>query len=192
MELNTIPRPSPAGWVLRRASAALVAMVATVVASAPVVVTAGEAAADSAARTARATLAPSARRPEVGIASVYARMLHGRETASGEPHDSDELTAAHRTLPLGTEVRVTNLRNQRSVLVRINDRGPAVGSRIIDLSPRAAAAIGLRAKGRGLARVQVEIMRDAPVKAAEAGKDNSASKFDMPAGVHTDAGSKPR
>ena len=160
MQLNTIPRPSRAGWVLRRANAALVAMVATVVASAPVMVTAGEAAADSAAKTPRATSPPSARRPEIGIASVYAKMLHGRETASGERHDSEDLTAAHRTLPLGTEVRVTNLRNHRSVLVRINDRGPTVRGRIIDLSPQAAAAIGLRAKGRGLARVQVEVVKD--------------------------------
>ena len=189
MELNTIPRPSPAGGARRQVSAVLVG---TIVATAPSMATPGESSTNPAARIARATLAPSARRPEIGIASVYARMLHGRETASGEAHDSEDLTAAHRTLPLGTEVRVTNLRNQRSVLVRINDRGPAVGSRIIDLSPRAAAAIGLRAKGRGLARVQIEIMPEAPVKAAEAAKDNSESKFDMPAGVHTDAGSKPR
>ncbi|MEO5700017.1 MAG: septal ring lytic transglycosylase RlpA family protein [Casimicrobiaceae bacterium] len=96
---------------------------------------------------------------QFGIASVYARMLDGRPTASGELHDSDELVAAHRTLPLGTEVRVTNLANHRTVVVRINDRGPQPKSRIIDLSPRAGAAIGLRAKGKGITRVRIDVLR---------------------------------
>lgn len=157
MQLNTIPRSPLAGWARQHVSAALMGMV---LATGPVGVAAGEASADPAARKTRAKVPPAAHRPEIGIASVYARMLHGRETASGESHDSEDLTAAHRTLPLGTEVRVTNLRDHRSVLVKINDRGPTVKSRIIDLSPRAAAAIGLRAKGRGLARVQVDVVKD--------------------------------
>lgn len=98
--------------------------------------------------------------PQFGIASVYARMLHGRRTASGEQHDAEDYTAAHRTLPLGTLVRVTNLANHLSVVVRINDRGPRVTSRIIDLSPAAAAQIGLRAKGRGVARVRLDVIDD--------------------------------
>lgn len=102
--------------------------------------------------------------PQFGIASVYARMLHGRRTASGEQHDGDDYTAAHRTLPLGTMVRVTNLANHLSVIVRINDRGPRLTSRVIDLSPGAAAQIGLRAKGRGIARVRLDVIDDAPAQ----------------------------
>lgn len=110
----------------------------------------------------------TARRVQVGVASVYARMLHGRRTASGERHDSSDLTAAHRTLPLGSAVRVTNLANDRSVVVRINDRGPNVRNRIVDLSPAAAAEIGLRARGRGLARVRLEVLDQPAVGVARA------------------------
>lgn len=85
-------------------------------------------------------------------------MLHGHMTASGEKHDGNDFTAAHRTLPLGSRVRVTNLANHRSVVVRINDRGPQLKSRIIDLSPGAAAEIGLRSRGRGLARVRLDVL----------------------------------
>lgn len=112
-------------------------------------------------------------RAQFGIASVYARMLDGKTTASGELHDSDELTAAHRTLPLGTTVRVTNLSNHRSAVVRINDRGPQVKSRIIDLSPRAAAAIGLRAHGKGVTRVRLDVLAEPP-PVKEANADTSA------------------
>src|SRR4029453_6777882 len=72
--------------------------------------------------------------PEVGVASYYSESLHGRRTASGERYDMEALTAAHRTLPFGSRVRVTNLSNRRSVVVRINDRGPYVEKRLIDLS----------------------------------------------------------
>jgi rare lipoprotein A len=91
-----------------------------------------------------------------GLASVYSDHLNGKKTASGESYDSSELTAAHRTLPLGAEIRVTNLANGRSVRVRVNDRGPHVEGRIVDLSSRAAAAIGMRT---GVARVRLEILR---------------------------------
>lgn len=137
-------------------------------------------AADGAATSASAKSggggAPTARRHETGIASIYAKMLDGRETASGEAHASDELTAAHRTLPLGTEVRVTNLANHRAVVVRINDRGPAVKGRIIDLSPRAAAAIGLRAKGKGITRVRLDVVREAATQSAESAPDRSPDR----------------
>ncbi len=78
-----------------------------------------------------------------GMASWYGQKFHGRRTASGEPFDMNALTAAHKTLPFGTQVRVRHARTGREVVVRINDRGPHVGGRIIDLSHAAAAAIGL-------------------------------------------------
>jgi rare lipoprotein A len=90
-----------------------------------------------------------------GLASVYSDHLNGQKTASGERYDSRGLTAAHRTLPLGAEIRVTNLANGRWVQVRINDRGPHVQGRIVDLSSRAAAALGMRT---GVARVRLEIL----------------------------------
>nr|MDQ6917588.1 septal ring lytic transglycosylase RlpA family protein [Pseudomonadota bacterium] len=80
---------------------------------------------------------------ETGYASVYSEHFNGKNTASGEPYDGHRLTAAHRSLRLGTEVRVTHLGNARSVRVRINDRGPHIAGRIIDLSSGAAAALGL-------------------------------------------------
>ena len=83
----------------------------------------------------------------VGKASWYGAFHHGRPTASGEPFDMNALTAAHRTLPLGTRLRVTNLTNGRSVDVRVNDRGPAIRGRIIDLSRGAAAALDAVAAG---------------------------------------------
>lgn len=82
-----------------------------------------------------------------GIASWYGTKFHGRRTASGEPYDMYAMTAAHRTLPIPTFVRVTNLRNGRSVIVRINDRGPFVRNRILDLSWAAAAKLGMLPQG---------------------------------------------
>ena len=78
-----------------------------------------------------------------GVASWYGPGFHGQATASGETYDQFEMTAAHRTWPLGTRVRVTNEQNGRSCTVRINDRGPQVRDRIIDLSKAAAAAIDM-------------------------------------------------
>lgn len=86
-------------------------------------------------------------RSTVGLASFYARKLHGRRTASGERLDRMAMTAAHRSYPFGTRVRVTNLANGKSVVVRITDRGPHVASRVIDLTEAAAKAIGLWRKG---------------------------------------------
>jgi len=91
-----------------------------------------------------------------GLASYYADKYQGHKTASGERFDTARLTAAHRTLPFGTRVRVTNLDNGRSVVVRVNDRGPFVSGRVIDLSPAAAKQLDmLRA---GVARVKLEVL----------------------------------
>ncbi|MFN3678319.1 septal ring lytic transglycosylase RlpA family protein [Thermosynechococcus sp.] len=90
-----------------------------------------------------------------GLASWYGPGFHGARTANGERFDQEALTAAHRTLPFGTRVRVTNLQNGRSVVVRINDRGPFTGGREIDLSRSAAAAIGLIGVGVGPVRIDV-------------------------------------
>ncbi len=94
---------------------------------------------------------------EYGHASWYGHPYHGRRTSSGETYDMHQLTAAHRTLPFGTQVEVTNMENERKVQVRINDRGPFVDGRIIDLSLKAAKAI--RMVGPGTARVRVRILR---------------------------------
>ncbi len=82
-----------------------------------------------------------------GMASWYGGNFHGRRTANGETYNMNALTAAHKTLPFGTRVRVTNTRNGDSVVVRINDRGPFVGGRVIDLSRAAASQIGVTSSG---------------------------------------------
>jgi len=94
--------------------------------------------------------------PVVGIASWYGQAFHGNRTANGEVYDMNGLTAAHRVLPMGTKVRVTNLLNSKSVLLRINDRGPAIQGRLIDVSLAAAKSIGM--VGLGLAPVRLEVV----------------------------------
>jgi rare lipoprotein A len=96
---------------------------------------------------------------EVGTASWYGEYFQGKPTASGEPFDMQALTAAHPTLPLGSFVRVTNLRNGRAVVVRINDRGPVVEGRIIDLSYNTARVLGF--EERGLQQVRLDLVRPA-------------------------------
>ncbi|ERI52900.1 hypothetical protein N878_17200 [Pseudomonas sp. EGD-AK9] len=91
---------------------------------------------------------------ETGKASYYGDRHHGRKTASGERFDQHALTAAHRSLPFGTRVRVTNLSNERSVVVRINDRGPFVRGRIIDVSRAAAERLGMLRSGVVPVRVE--------------------------------------
>ncbi|MEO5371197.1 MAG: septal ring lytic transglycosylase RlpA family protein [Magnetococcus sp. DMHC-1] len=91
---------------------------------------------------------------EKGIASWYGHYFHGRATAAGEPYDQDELTAAHPTLPLHTVVRVTNLQNGRQAILRVNDRGPFVKNRLIDLSRGAATALGFNEMGTALVKVE--------------------------------------
>ena len=90
-----------------------------------------------------------------GEASYYASGFEGRSTASGEPYRAAKLTAAHRTLPFGTLLKVTNVRNGRSVVVRVNDRGPFHARRVVDLSRAAAAELGLVRRGRGQVRLDV-------------------------------------
>lgn len=90
-----------------------------------------------------------------GVASYYGRRFHGRPTANGERFDMHEFTAAHRTLPFGSRVRVTNPRNGQSVIVRINDRGPFVGGRTIDLSRAAAEDLGIIRAGHGTVELEL-------------------------------------
>ncbi len=95
-----------------------------------------------------------------GVASWYGPGFHGRKTANGEVYDQNEFTAAHRTLPFNTLVRVENLRNGQSVIVRINDRGPFVDDRVIDLSQKAARNLGMI--GSGTAQVRLTIIDPDP------------------------------
>ena len=97
---------------------------------------------------------------EHGSASYYSDKLQGKSTASGELHDQDELTAASRDLPLGSNAKVTNLKNGKSVNVEITDRGPYAKGRVIDLSKRAANSIGID-KQQGVAPVRVEASANA-------------------------------
>jgi rare lipoprotein A len=97
----------------------------------------------------------------VGMASWYGELFHGRRTANGEIYDMDRLSAAHPTLPLPVYARVTNLNNGRSIVVRINDRGPFANDRIIDLSKRSAEVLGFRRNGT--ATVRVTYLRRAPL-----------------------------
>lgn len=95
-----------------------------------------------------------------GIASYYSERFHGRPTASGELYDSKGLTAAHPTLPFGTLVRVHNLKNGRSLVVRINDRGPFHRGRIIDVSGTAARSLGFFRAGKAKVRLEVVELPD--------------------------------
>ena len=95
---------------------------------------------------------------ETGIASWYGPGFHGKKTSNGERYDQEAMTAAHKLLPFGTRLRVTNLDNGRVTIVRVNDRGPFVGTRIIDLSKAAARSLDMI--GRGTARVQLVALGD--------------------------------
>jgi rare lipoprotein A len=94
--------------------------------------------------------------PECGKASFYGGAFHGRKTANGEVYNKNSLTAAHRTLPMGTRVKVKNLKNGREVIVRINNRGPRIKGRIIDLSTGAARE--LRMVDAGVVPVEVRVL----------------------------------
>ncbi|MDB5228922.1 MAG: hypothetical protein JWN78_3115 [Bacteroidota bacterium] len=102
--------------------------------------------------------------PEFGVASFYGLEFHGKTTASGQIYSQNKLTAAHKTLPLGTTVKVTNTKNNKSVYVKINDRGPFVKGRIIDLSTKAAEILGYRNKGTAYVKVEVIGKDDIPVE----------------------------
>jgi rare lipoprotein A len=103
-----------------------------------------------------------------GLASWYGAWHHGRTTASGERFDMHAMTAAHRTLPLGTRIRVTNLENDRTVELRVNDRGPFIGNRILDLSRAAAQRLG--ALAAGVVRVRIDVL-EVPMSPALASRD---------------------
>jgi rare lipoprotein A len=113
------------------------------------------------------SLAAAAAKPiyrEVGLASWYGAQHQGRVTASGEIFDQNRLTAAHRRLPLDTKAKVTNLENGRSVEVKVNDRGPYVHGRVIDLSARAARELGMTRQG--IALVKIEVLGDETASSA--------------------------
>jgi len=101
----------------------------------------------------------------VGMASWYGDEFHGRYTANGEIFDENAITAAHPTLPLPSYVRVTNLHNHKSIVVRVNDRGPYAGNRVIDLSVKTAKVLGFY--GNGLAKVKVEYVGRAPLAGSD-------------------------
>jgi rare lipoprotein A len=101
----------------------------------------------------------------VGLASWYGEDFHGRYTANGEIFDKESISAAHPTLPLPSYVRVTNTANRKSIVVRVNDRGPYVGGRIIDLSTKTAHLLGFH--GHGVAKVKVEYVGRAPLEGSD-------------------------
>lgn len=94
---------------------------------------------------------------QIGQASWYGKYFQGKKTANGEAYDMNGLTCAHRSLPLGSWIRVTNMRNRKSIFVRVNDRGPVPENRIVDLSLGAAKAVGLAKSGIG--KVKLETLR---------------------------------
>jgi rare lipoprotein A len=96
--------------------------------------------------------------PQTGKASYYANKFHGRLTANGERYNKNEFTCAHRTLPFGTWIKVTNLKNNKTVMVRVNDRGPYAKDRLIDLSRAAAESVDM--VKYGIVSVSIEIMLD--------------------------------
>ncbi len=113
-----------------------------------------------------------------GIASWYGPGFHGRRTASGDRFDQNDLTAAHKTLPFNTRVRVTSVVTGRSVIVTINDRGPYVRGRMIDLSAAAARAIGMR--GRGVGKVRLEVL-ETPLDVIPAAGSRATANREGPA-----------
>jgi rare lipoprotein A len=139
---------------------------------------------------------------ERGVASWYGTKFHGKLTSSGEPYDMYAMTAAHKTLPLPSYLRVRNLQNGRSVIVRVNDRGPFLHNRLIDLSYAAATKLGVAATGTGIVEIEA-IDPDQPIPApatvttatrtvdvistAQAANDNSARLF-VQAGAFRDWG----
>lgn len=116
-------------------------------------------------KSASTAKAKAAAKPyQVGDASWYGKQFHGKETASGESFDMFELTAAHRQLPLGTYVKVTNLRNGKWIVVRVNDRGPYVGNRIMDLSYSAARMLNFYG---GVEKVRLDVVQPATIASSQ-------------------------
>jgi rare lipoprotein A len=114
-----------------------------------------------------------------GLASWYGRPFHGRRTANGERYDMYAMTAAHRTLPLSSYVEVTNLRNNRSVIVRINDRGPYHGKRIMDLSYAAAKELGIQQAGTGNIKI-TPLGTETSIAQAQAPAESTTSNTTLP------------
>jgi len=129
---------------------AIVFAFAAILLAAPVVAGAAEGGAASAALTG------AVGETQTGLAAVYSKRLNGHRTASGARYHSQNLTAAHQTLPFGTTVKVTNLKNNKSVTVKINDRGPKQAGRILDLSSAAAKALGMH--HNSMAQVKLEVV----------------------------------
>lgn len=123
-----------------------------------------------------------------GIASWYGPNFHGQQTANGETYDMDKLTAAHRTLPFNTRVRVVNQDNNQSVVVRINDRGPYAKGRIIDLSRKAAHKIDMISTGTAPVRLYVVGEGDSPVQSGSAAY-SGGGKFTLQVGSFKEKGS---
>jgi len=119
----------------------------------------------------------------VGIASWYGDKFHGKPTATGEIYDKNDITAAHKTLPLNSMLYVTNLENGRTLMVRLNDRGPFIGDRIIDLSE--AAAIALGTQGKGLGKVRVQYAGPADPMAPKRGVPAPQPQYEAPRVVET-------
>ena len=111
---------------------------------------------------------------EVGIASWYGDDFHNKRTANGETYDMRAITAAHRTLPLPSIVKVTNLENGRSIIARVNDRGPYVKNRIIDVSQKGAELLGYRNKGTARVRVEILAKESKAIKEAMLSDDNKS------------------
>ena len=126
---------------------------------------------------------------ETGVASWYGQQFHGNRTANGEPFDMNAISAAHRTLPLPSVVRVTNLENGRALNVRINDRGPFARGRIIDMSRRAAQLLGFEQKGTAM--VRVEILAEESIAMAR-GMDGMGSTMVASADSHPVPNAAPR
>lgn len=129
----------------------------------------------------------AAQEVEYGIASFYSDLFHGKPTASGELYDKGKLTTAHKTLPFGTSLRVTRMDNNKSVVVRVNDRGPFISGRIVELSKEAARQIGL--DNDGSARVKVEVVADKAAQEAVTSKTEekpAAYEEETPAVVKTE------
>ena len=103
---------------------------------------------------------------ETGLAAVYTSALNNHITASGQRYDPSKLTAAHKTLPYGTKIRVTNPKNNKSVVVRVNDRGPVQNGRVLDISPAAAARIGIPRR----------VMREVNVEVVEVGNGRTTAQ----------------
>jgi len=153
-------------FTIALALGALVGTTAGAQTAAPASAPAAMPAASAPAAPAPAPAAPAATGSDAmeGLAAYYSNRLEGRKTASGQTFRQSKLTAAHPTLPFGTKVKVTHTKNERSVVVVINDRGPTQAGRVIDLSRAAADKLGmLRA---GLAPVRLEVVAAAPAKKA--------------------------